>query len=669
MTPDPRSRRPRNQTATKQVKLPFAARKDGRLVHVSEVPSGLACECACPECGTPVSAYKGEKNAHHFHHDRNQERVCLNALETTLHRMAKQIIDDNRLVRLPPVIAKHETKSRRIAEAVDLTLDQVTLEQWLAGIRPDIIAHKRDTALLIEIAVTHQCEPEKVAFIRKRELATIEIDLSRIPSDIDLPTLVDQVLYSADRVWIFNRHQEREEAAMRVAAQKALAKAIEDAEAARERKLAAMQAAHDAPYPPMTDPAKMEALQHEQRTKLAGFLDQTGFAFGTGGCFAVPWRTWQCMIIDKYAIGSSTTDNFDWTHFDTRTVLTTMKVSGYIKKGFERFIDVGSVAQMRAEFPGFSAPYEVVEQYLDRLAHAGKLRKVGHRWARNAVLAKTARKRIGNAARAAQDRKSVRSAVDWILKAAAPSVPFDLDRWWDRPLPGQSQSPMDIINSGEGIRAFIEQLQELERSTRKDGPVPDDLLGLPLEMCRAARIKEHREADERRAREREASRVAAEQKAEAARAAAAEAERSEGLARRARVQVLAETSFGPVGGNEYLSKPRQFLGGRAISNLMRLSHEEEAAIEQAIKWDLFTQAPQRQAEAAASANRAHLNKAALDAYRRRGGRDPSAEAELFLNTSHPKLGGRRPIDACADGVSLNLCLSLLPSPRSGGRRS
>lgn len=49
-------------------KIPFGLR-DGRMVEVSEVESGLACRCVCPSCGQPLQARKGPIRTHYFAHD------------------------------------------------------------------------------------------------------------------------------------------------------------------------------------------------------------------------------------------------------------------------------------------------------------------------------------------------------------------------------------------------------------------------------------------------------------------------------------------------------------------------------------------------------------------------------------------------------------------------
>jgi competence CoiA-like predicted nuclease len=61
-----------NNNSGNQVKLPFGLR-DGELVHISTVQSGLACKCSCAACDAILIARKGIKNAHHFAHYKAEE--------------------------------------------------------------------------------------------------------------------------------------------------------------------------------------------------------------------------------------------------------------------------------------------------------------------------------------------------------------------------------------------------------------------------------------------------------------------------------------------------------------------------------------------------------------------------------------------------------------------
>src|SRR5690349_237693 len=70
------------------------------MVSPGDVESGLACGCICPGCEAPLIAKKGDKVVWHFAHE---GAACDNGAETAIHRMAKQILAEERTVALPAV--------------------------------------------------------------------------------------------------------------------------------------------------------------------------------------------------------------------------------------------------------------------------------------------------------------------------------------------------------------------------------------------------------------------------------------------------------------------------------------------------------------------------------------------------------------------------------------
>jgi len=57
--------------------------KDDKVVHISEVESGLSCNCICAKCGRRLVAKKGDIRIYHFAHEDDSE--CQLAVETSLH--------------------------------------------------------------------------------------------------------------------------------------------------------------------------------------------------------------------------------------------------------------------------------------------------------------------------------------------------------------------------------------------------------------------------------------------------------------------------------------------------------------------------------------------------------------------------------------------------------
>ncbi|KPV94068.1 Competence protein CoiA-like family protein [Pseudoalteromonas sp. P1-9] len=76
------------------VQLILARNNLGTLVHIDDVPSGLACECYCPDCGARLEARKGSVNRHHFSHDQRDAKFqnCSYGPETELHLALKRLL-------------------------------------------------------------------------------------------------------------------------------------------------------------------------------------------------------------------------------------------------------------------------------------------------------------------------------------------------------------------------------------------------------------------------------------------------------------------------------------------------------------------------------------------------------------------------------------------------
>ena len=95
-----------------ELKLTYGKDSNGRLVHVNDVPSGLTCDCTCPECGALLIARKGKKNQHHFAHANGAD--CEGARMTALHMLAQQIIQEEKRIRKPWFKDYCEDKSKEI---------------------------------------------------------------------------------------------------------------------------------------------------------------------------------------------------------------------------------------------------------------------------------------------------------------------------------------------------------------------------------------------------------------------------------------------------------------------------------------------------------------------------------------------------------------------------
>lgn len=194
--------------ARQPLRLSFGVR-EGKLLHVSEVSRGLACNCVCPACGDRLVARQGPIREHHFAHA--ARRDCRTAIETALHVAAKEILASRKEIVLPSVQIQFRHRSRTIAEEQRYQLASVALERRLTDIVPDVIAHVGNRPLLIEVRVTHGIEVQKLARIQSLDLSTVEIDLAAAPRDLPWKDLEELVVGpGTHKRWIHNAFAERQ---------------------------------------------------------------------------------------------------------------------------------------------------------------------------------------------------------------------------------------------------------------------------------------------------------------------------------------------------------------------------------------------------------------------------------------------------------------------------
>ena len=192
----------------------YALRED-RVVHISEVPRGLACECVCLSCGQPQVARKGLDRRHHFAH--HIESGCLGSVETLLHRLAKQLLSAANAIwllayvyrgRLKPDRGRPVAIERTLFARGRLPIHEIWVEHRRGAIVPDIILPYKDRELFLEIAVTHRVDRAKLRHVRRLNSPLLELRLT--PEDIQLgPAELARKLTEDARIkrWLFHPNQ------------------------------------------------------------------------------------------------------------------------------------------------------------------------------------------------------------------------------------------------------------------------------------------------------------------------------------------------------------------------------------------------------------------------------------------------------------------------------
>lgn len=197
-------------------KLQYAL-KDNILVSVNQVEKGLACNCICPSCKSQLVARKGEVREHHFAHYKNNS--CATGYQTSLHLLAKELIQEKRRIKIPPVYCDilcidpnepegYSFDEREKREEQLLSNVNVTLEKKENGIIPDIIIQYGNYKLYVEIYVTHKVDSEKIQIAKQNNISMMEIDLhkeKRIISKEELSIYLFED--TSNSYWINNKYQ------------------------------------------------------------------------------------------------------------------------------------------------------------------------------------------------------------------------------------------------------------------------------------------------------------------------------------------------------------------------------------------------------------------------------------------------------------------------------
>lgn len=195
-----------------ELKLTYGLDINGRLIHVNDVVKGKDCLCTCPECGAQLIAKKGEKNQHHFAHVNGAD--CTGARMSALHKLAQQIIHDEKKIRTPKYQGDYTNKDEE-----DVVFSEVRLEMQYnkdgVNRRPDCVGIIGDKQLWIEVKVTHGIDSAKLANIKANRISCIEIDLSSLLNkdytEIDIRDVLFTDMGNDMRKWINNPELDTED--------------------------------------------------------------------------------------------------------------------------------------------------------------------------------------------------------------------------------------------------------------------------------------------------------------------------------------------------------------------------------------------------------------------------------------------------------------------------
>lgn len=595
---------------------------DGKMVHISTVPSGLVCQCSCAGCNRRMVAKKGPKQEHHFaHFGTNSDRPCVSAGETALHKYAKQLLDAALEIELPGMEVMDGEVRETVVRQQRLKFDRAILEKKEGSIVPDVVLLLGDRRLIVEFKVTHASDEQKIARITTMDAGAVEIDLSKF-RDRSLDNIHDLILFSAPRKWL---HNPLKPAALIRAKEKSRIR--EENTAAEIRRLSDL-------YVHRLPAEKNNIGRSEGFARCEGLEDCINLAVDGAGCFSVPVVEWQSAILLQLIASDSKP-------FRTRNALALVRNKRFLDRCFENVTDeIGT--EVKKFCPNFATPYSAIESYLYLLEQHGFVRRgQTEQWELSYIL----QSKISGA-KELRDRPEKRLAkVRAIVVLTVDSLPedelvsFDFNRWSREKLPCRNYSVADAIHFDKREwNSFYEEMYNLSTMLRFSARSGMNLLGLPLEAKLQRALEVKREEEEKR------DRTNYEQLA------------ADGDRRVSDLRIRAATKIGQDG-ERWLNTANNEIEGRSPIEAARSGDEGFRAASQILA--------RRHGDIQNAAKTKFRKQAAVNLLQSEAQKRyyTLEAADLWMSSSQPHLG-KSPQDFCIDERTREVCLRYLPAKKS-----
>lgn len=617
------------------MRLAFGQTAEGRIVSIRDVVSGRACGCVCPACAEPLIARKFRegpgRRADHFAHAR--DRVCVHALETALHKLAKQILVDALGLTLPAIVADREGVRRQSHGAKHQAFESAAAEVAFPGVVADVVLRRGARDLIVEILVTHASDAEKVARIRGLETSAIEIDLSKLARRADLETVAEAVLVSAPRKWLFNPAQDAVEAEV--------AQVLADrAEVARQKVLrqAKTLVRHWAALPSPKDGTNRPAVRSAiAQIEACGLSAHIGVLVAAGQkALNVSPKAWQAIVLKALVI-----DQQPWfgrAGLSIAALRDHLDRQGFLPSLFGVSRDAELIGAARALAPDFATPTGLIGAYVRCLQKAGLVETDDGLWRAPIKV----RQQIARQVRETRERQArtddLRVVLDELLTRAGPEGEgFERDAWLGRSL-GARPSPLSVAASGgqawTELKAGLSRIGDAFWSY--DAEV--DVLDLPLRPALERAEQARKDAAERR-------RLAAEAQALAA------ADAREARFREAALAARGDAAEAWMAG---LAPPAN------VMTRLEAVRSSPALLQAALDALVRRVSEQKRQEA----QRLMAQEALAELWDAACAEHGEDWAKAFISNPDPRLNGRRPREVCVDPASLKWCLDLVrPRPR------
>ncbi|NWF39818.1 hypothetical protein F3F96_11800 [Mariprofundus sp. NF] len=190
----------------------------GKMLHISVVSRGKACNCVCPDCEGQLIARHCKERSDHFAHASLSE--CSG--ESALHKAAKQILEiaskENKRLLIPPLHGIEESEDYcgiPHIKAWEVEQDHILMEsaqqevslangQLVADV---LVTEPNGATVAVEIHVTNKKGYEEINKYKSINQEAFEINLSTLPWDATEEVIHNAVLEKENRHWLYSHRE------------------------------------------------------------------------------------------------------------------------------------------------------------------------------------------------------------------------------------------------------------------------------------------------------------------------------------------------------------------------------------------------------------------------------------------------------------------------------
>lgn len=183
----------------KELPLTYALDASGKMVCINDVKRGLECNCRCPKCNALLEAKLGYGGRiAHFAH--SKESVCHGAYMSALHKLAEQIIEEEKAVMAPAYMSFDKRKLIFSKVEVEKRNDRKDLQPDIVGVTND------NLRWAIEIRNTNEIKDNKKVKLKESDITCLEIDVREQVLEELKSFLLDS---TKNREWIYNSNYDK----------------------------------------------------------------------------------------------------------------------------------------------------------------------------------------------------------------------------------------------------------------------------------------------------------------------------------------------------------------------------------------------------------------------------------------------------------------------------